>query len=117
MTDVPEQKVDPNKHEPLPQYLWHHKVHERWGGERLFFWRLAFSPTYDANRILDALREVLAEQNVTSYAVYETSGLYDVLLRVWMPAAVSIAAFESALERRLDTLHLRVRDHFYAGEI
>jgi hypothetical protein len=62
------------------------QIHEQWGQSRLIFWRLAFSPTYSRTKALDELRHIFAEElGVTAYTVYELTGNFDLLVRVWLP--------------------------------
>jgi len=99
------------------RYLWHHRLHETWAGERLYFWRLAFYPTYAQTEILDCLRKVLEQHGVASYALYEIYGVYDLVLRIWLPSAASPESFERALEEKLARLHLDVCDSFSVGQV
>lgn len=99
------------------KYLWHHQIHESWGSERLYFWRLAFFPTYDAEPIHKALNQVLAEHGVRSYAHYEIYGLYDTIIRVWLPTQTTPEDFERALTEKLTHFHMEVCDAFSVGQI
>ncbi|MBI5103845.1 MAG: hypothetical protein HZB46_02440 [Solirubrobacterales bacterium] len=65
-----------------------------WAGERLYFWRLSF-PTYERQRILYNLQQVMERTGVLAYAIYELYGTHDILLRAWLPTAQSV--FEKAL--------------------
>ncbi len=77
-------------------YQWHPDVHRRWGGEQLYFWHLAFNPTYDRDKIVAGLETVFERHGVTAYTVYELfAGGYDIFLRVWLPT--SQRAFENDL--------------------
>lgn len=99
------------------RYIWHHQLHEAWASERLYFWRLAFFPTYDQTAIRDGVEEVLTEHGVASYALYEIYGVYDLILRIWLPTQTSPERFEEALESRLKALHMEVCDAFSVGQI
>jgi serine/threonine protein kinase len=81
-------------------------------GESLYFWRLGFYPTYDADAVELGLREVLNESAVHSAVGYELFGPYDVLLRVWLPVAVKFDAFQDALIDRLARANLNMCDPF-----
>lgn len=98
-------------------YVWHHRLHEEWGNERLHFWRMAFFPTYDRGAIQASVEAAFAEHAVESYAMYELFGAYDVLLRVWLPTATTHAAFQKTLEERLLRQHMQVCDVFSVGAI
>jgi len=99
------------------KYVWHHELHESWGKERLYFWRLAFFPTYDRTRITEAVSSVMAGNGVKSFALYETLGLYDLVIRVWLPVSKNFQEFERQLEGRLQTEQLQVMDVFTVGSI
>ncbi len=98
-------------------YVWHHEVHERWGKERLYFWRLAFFPTYDRKRIGDAIEAVMKENDVRSFALYETLGLYDLVLRIWLPVSKNFQDFERDLNAQLQPEQLQVMDVFTVGDV
>lgn len=82
------------------EYQWHPTIHETWANERLHFWRLAFSPTYDHEYIVSGIRSALALQGATSFTLYELfAGGFDVFVRVWLPT--NQGAFESDLHEAL----------------
>jgi hypothetical protein len=66
---------------------WHHRVQERWAGATLYFWFLTFRLSYDPDEVLPALDQVAHEFGLSSFASYELLGMYDIMLRVYMPAA------------------------------
>jgi hypothetical protein len=105
----------PDRDEQL--YIWHHELHERWGKERLYFWRLAFFPTYDRQRIATAIEAVMKENDVRSFALYETLGLYDLVLRIWLPVSKNFQDFERDLDSRLRPEQLEVMDVFTVGAV
>jgi hypothetical protein len=84
----------------LPEYLWHHRVHEELG-EHLHFWRLAFAPVYPRDSALAGLKEALSRCRVKSVAVYELFGPFDVLVRVWLPGDCDAEEFQEALLEEL----------------
>jgi len=53
---------------------WHPSLHEGWSQERLHFWRLAFSPTYDRAKIKGLLETAMDAHGVSSFALYELFG-------------------------------------------
>jgi Putative DNA-binding domain len=82
------------------EYQWHPSIHEAWAKERLHFWRLAFSPTYDSERIVAGIRSALAIQGATAFTLYELfAGGFDVFIRVWLPT--NPGALESDLHEAL----------------
>ncbi len=96
-------------------YQWHPAVHTEWAREQLYFWRLAFSPTYDRERIVAGIREALELQGATAFTVYELlAGGYDVFLRAWLPT--SQGAFESSLFQALGQ-HTIVAQAFWANRV
>jgi hypothetical protein len=105
------------------QYVWHHEIHEKWGRERLYFWRLAFFPTYDREKITQGIERVMqgsVEDDVsavTSFAIYETLGIYDVILRVWLPVSRNFQDFQDELWEELSGQQLQVIDIFTVGGI
>lgn len=68
--------------------LWHPEVHRRWAEERLVFWRMAFFP-YRRHEALEGLARSMQASDVRSWSVHELFGIYDVLVRAWIPAASS----------------------------
>jgi hypothetical protein len=101
----------------VKRYLWHHRAHETWGDERLFFWRIAFFPTYEQKLIRKELKRLLASHQVRSYALYEIYGTYDLVMRIWLPTRTSAEGFTKAMEDALTPLHLDVCDPFSVGEV
>ena len=96
-------------------YQWHPAVHTEWAREQLYFWRLAFSPTYDRDRIMEGIREALELQGATAFTAYELfAGGFDVFLRVWLPT--SQGAFESSLHQALGQ-HSIVAQAFWVNRI
>lgn len=98
-------------------YVWHHELHERWGKERLYFWRLAFFPTYDREQIASAIEAVMRANDVRSFALYETLGLYDLVLRIWLPVSKNFQDFERDLHTELQGEQLEVMDVFTVGSV
>lgn len=87
---------------PKTSYQWHPEIHERWGKEHLYFWKLSFSPTYDRELVIKGIDTALKQQGATAYTVYELfAGGYDIFLRVWL--STDRIAFESALHEALGT--------------
>ena len=71
---------------PISEHLWNHRIHQRWAAEDLTFWRLAFFPKYDPKQILPKLNNAMRDLHVTSYAIYEMFGLFDLFVRAWLPS-------------------------------
>lgn len=91
--------------------LWHHEVH-RSRGERLYFWRLAFDPTYQREAVKRDLEATLAKHCVKSAVCYELFGAYDLLLRVWLPSACDLHEFQDSLVQTLTPDDLIMCDPF-----
>lgn len=106
-----------NKQFTLPRYIWNHKVHEQWGNEDLSFVKLRFHPTYNREAILRSIKEVMYEYHVGSYVLYEMTGEYDILLRLWLNRSFRAHAFEKSLIQRLSRQHLQVTDVFHVTRI
>ncbi|MEA2361286.1 MAG: hypothetical protein QOD71_431 [Thermoleophilaceae bacterium] len=80
-------------------FQWHHRVHEKWGGESLWFSFLAFEPTYRRSAVTEAVTRALVEVGVKSYALYELTGQYDMLVRAWVPDRIKDRDYEAHLEK------------------
>lgn len=63
---------------------WHHQVHLDWGRRWLYFALLQFSRHYPQDEVLNVLKEIAADNDVTSYASYEVLGEWDLLLRLYV---------------------------------
>lgn len=96
--------------------IWNHRVHQEWAGEELTFWRLAFFPTYDYDKISPILREVMKDLGVSSYVVYETLGVFDIFIRAWLPAKAS-DRFEQSLTAALAGESLQLCEAFAVTEV
>lgn len=103
--------------EHQPKLIWHHRVHEAWGESRLCVWRLKFNPTYDRDRIRAALFSTFAVMGVTSYAIYELLGYYDLLMRIWLPNAVSLPRMEEEVGNALIDLAYEDSEYFEVSSI
>jgi len=99
------------------RHVWHRRLHEEWANERLYFWRLAFYPTYVDHRVREGILQAFDDHSVRSYAMYELFGLYDVILRAWLPTRVTQTIFQETLERRLAAQHIQACDMFSVGDI
>jgi serine/threonine protein kinase len=91
--------------------LWHHAVH-RAQGERLYFWRLTFAPTYQRDTVRQTLLEVFSQFDVKSAVCYELFGPYDLLIRAWLPGEHDLANFQDVLIGRLTEADLIMCDPF-----
>jgi hypothetical protein len=91
---------------------WHPLLHEKWAKEQLLFMRLGFAPTYQRDRIRDALMTVFAEHQVRSYVGYELLGVYDVILRLWLPSTTTPQAFFESMRRSLKAVDMTTSDSF-----
>ena len=107
----------PGLNTQIPRFQWNHRLHQEWGHSQLQFWRLAFSPTFNRKAVVTALTEVLRVHNVVSFALYEITGMHDLILRVWLPNATSLGEFERTLRSRLDSRHLQMYDIFIVSDI
>lgn len=103
--------------EKPPILMWNHRLHEEWGKERLFFWRLAFSPTYDRAKIIRRLEAALTGSQILSYGLYESTGQHDLFLRAWIPSSLSQDAFEDTLYNQLSKEHLQICEAFAVTDV
>lgn len=95
----------------FPSHIWHHRVHSELG-ESLYFWRLGFSPVYLRDSARAGLKAALAESKVRSVAVYELLGVYDLLIRIWLPEGISPVEFQDGLIRELKPHGLEMCEPF-----
>jgi hypothetical protein len=105
------------KREPCDTFHWHPLVHEKWAREKLSFWKLGFSPTYDREHIVEGIESALALQRATAFTIYELSaGAEDIFVRAWLPG--SPHEFEDALASSMGQYALRVAsDGFFVSRI
>ncbi len=75
-------------------FEWHPYAHERWDGERLYFWLLAHS-TYRYDDAISRVERAVQQTGVHAWAFYEIYGPYDILIRTWLPCQPN--EFEHAL--------------------
>jgi hypothetical protein len=68
---------------------WNSEIQRRWGLCTLQFWLLRFHEWYEREATFDRLVELMEELGIGSYAAYELSGQFDVLLRAWVPEHVA----------------------------
>lgn len=99
------------------QFQWNHRIHERWGNERLFFWRLGFAPAYDRDAIVLGLERVMEKHGIGSYGYYQLAGAYDMILRIWLPNSVTQEDFEKTMADELLPVDLRMYDVFIVSKI
>lgn len=100
----------------MPRVQWHHRAHETWGNQELIFWFLPFNSMYNPEKVLEVIKELLAEHGVLAFSCYEVMGLYDVLLRVWLPHGRR-KAFEKSLYERLGQFGLRDAQFFEVEDV
>jgi hypothetical protein len=81
-------------------------MHWQFAHESLHYWFLTFATSYEWEVLRKELRQLLADHNVRSFALYELMGDFDVLLRVWLPQGTS-GAFRAKLQNRLEKFSLR----------
>jgi hypothetical protein len=99
--------MTPDRSNPRPEILlWHDLYHERLGPERLYFFRLSFSPSYDRSAIYDRIDAFYAELEIASHIAYESLGEYDLLLRLWIPSRYNVEEVELQLWEALRDLDI-----------
>lgn len=101
-----------------PSYVWHTAVHNL-RRERLYFWRFAFSSVYSRKQIARAIAEIVESLSPAceSYAIYETLGYWDFILRVWVPSLHQPDELEEAIFARLTPLGLTETQYMAVYEI
>src|ERR1700755_1194010 len=91
---------------------WHPEAHKQWAHERLVFWRLGFYPTYRRDDVLEALDLICARHGISGRTIYEVFGIYDLLLRFWLPESAATETVDLDIKRTLASFHLELCDHF-----
>lgn len=99
------------------QAQWHSDVHQRWGNERLVFWRFGFYPTYRRQEVLQTLEIICGRHGIRGRVVYEVFGQHDMLARFWLPGTVSQDDVDRDLKRTLAAFHLELCDMFVVDDI
>ncbi len=91
---------------------WHPEAHKQWAHESLVFWRLGFYPTYRRDDVLEALDLICARHGISGRTIYEVFGIYDLLLRFWLPESAATETVDLDIKRTLASFHLELCDHF-----
>jgi hypothetical protein len=91
--------------------MWHPRIHRRWADEELTFWRFAFFPAYRKEHVVADIRAAMQKHGVGSYVIYETLGVFDLLLSAWLPARAT-GRFEESLAELLDDEYLQLMEPF-----
>jgi len=99
-----------------PEYIWNNRIHQRWAGEDLVFWRLAFFPGYKRKKVLETIEALMKKEKVCSFAVYEALGLFDIFIRTWLPAQ-TFENFEEKLNEALRGEYLQLLESFRVTRI
>ncbi|MEW6619980.1 MAG: ATP-binding protein [bacterium] len=87
-----------------PMHLWHYDIHKKFN-ENLLYILLGFLPVYKRDEIFPKIRDFLEGNQISSYCIYEIYGIYDVLLRIWLPQKISPLNFPRELENELKYLY------------
>jgi Putative DNA-binding domain len=95
---------------------WHHDVHEAWGHRRLCFWLFQFGQLYPKQDVLDELKRIAADNNVTSYASYELLGEWDILARLYIEP-FQCRSFIRDVETRLKQYRFRDQHRLEVDEV
>src|SRR5579863_154332 len=66
--------------------MWHHRVHEHLG-ERLFYY-LVRVQSFEVEHISKRVADMLTEQQMGSVRVFPLFGMYDFIVRAWLPLAL-----------------------------
>ncbi len=75
---------------------WHPTVRRAWTNEQLVFWRLSFGSA-DPEVAQARLRRVMESAGISSWAMFELLGIYDLLIRAWLPPALPLHRFQDLL--------------------
>lgn len=96
--------------------LWHHEVHANWGKSRLCFLRVQFMPTYRAE-VIDHVERSLQAAGVNAYAIYETFGSYDILVRCWVPTRIGVDDLNAHLHTDLRQHDVHTTDFMEVSDV
>ena len=72
-----------------------------WARERLCFYRLKFSPVYLPESNRKTFEELFQVRKITSFALYELHGDWDLLARIWVPTDLPAEELDDELKSRL----------------
>lgn len=98
------------------RFQWHPDLHRQLGKERLAFWRMGFSPTYDRAQVKQRLLDLFKEMDVSSYAFYEMIGIHDLMLRLWLPTSLTMRSFDGELKAALQREGILMTEYFAVDE-
>ncbi len=87
-------------------------MHTQKAREKLYFWLIGFDPVYERDVVRHAIRAACEKHGASSVVVYELLGVYDLLLRVWLPADCEFEAFSKTLTDELMSAGLQMLDPF-----
>jgi hypothetical protein len=79
---------------------WHPSVHREWAGESLVFWGLSVGG-YRRRDVLGRIPEAMSRAGVSSWSIYELIGVFDLLIRAWIPAGAREMDVRSELQTAL----------------
>lgn len=96
----------------MKKYIWNPHIRENILKESLFYVRLSFSPRYLAKKTALLLENYFEEEGVNSYAIWEITGNFDLLLRFWLPSDKHISKFHQGIVDCLDSVSLSGCDYF-----
>jgi len=89
------------------KYIWHYDVHNKKFGETLLYLKLSFYPIYMRENIFDKIKSFFEKRGIYSYCIYELYGIYDLMLRIWIPPNQHVNQFRGELFKELETLYCR----------
>lgn len=98
--------------------VWHPQVRQRATGERLCYFRFTLN-AYLTTQLVERLDGILSNDTIAirSYALYETLGSHDYLLRCWIPSASWPAHTRRALKDGLKDLGCRNLQDFLVDRV
>jgi hypothetical protein len=92
----------PREDQPI---AWHPEVHRRLANERLVFWRMSFFPYYREDVIQD-LAKAMRSNDIRSWSAHELYGVFDLLVKAWIPATEPEGQIVRNLQTELRSLEL-----------
>jgi serine/threonine-protein kinase len=87
-------------------------VHTEKAGESLYFWRLGFDEIFERDVVQAAIRGACDRLDVSGLIAYELLGVYDLLLRAWLPQGISFDTMHQTLTEELAPAGLAILDPF-----
>lgn len=108
----------PDESRPLvPAHVWNPVLHRRLASEWLHYLALTYQPRYDRRRVLANLKSALDSVGVLSYAVWETVGSTDHIVKLWLPPGSQLDDLLDAITQKVERPYDARREVFSVQQI